>query len=105
MALDNAFCDSAIQSLVNEAGELVMRGDRVIRNGFGSGCQTERIDAIITGSPLSTEEIARTAGQTVSRVSRHCAYWADMNLFYGRTPEGKYYRLPTGAQPGKPSVG
>jgi hypothetical protein len=79
-----------------------MRGERVIENGFMPGSQAERIDSVITHVPKTLKEIAQAAGQEVPRVRSHVNYWIRHDLFYKGTPDGRYYRLKTGRQPGKP---
>ena len=78
-----------------------MRAERIMENGFMPGSQAERIDAVISHAPMTLEEIARAADQEVPRVRSHVEYWISLDLFYGRTQDGRYYRLNTGPQPGK----
>ena len=77
-----------------------MRGERVIRYGFVRGGQPERIDAVISGTPTTVEQIAQAARLPVPRVRSHLTYWINHGLFYGRSKDGRYYRLQRGPQPG-----
>ena len=77
-----------------------MRGDIVIKRGFGKGCQSEAIDSVITADPKTIETVAHESKQTKSRVRMHLKYWEEQGLFYEQNVFGQYLRRKSGAQPG-----
>jgi hypothetical protein len=79
-----------------------MIGERVIQNGFTAGSQAQHIDSVIRVTPMTADAIAQAAREPKSRVRSHCEYWVEKGLFYGRTADGRYYRLETRPQPGLP---
>jgi hypothetical protein len=79
-----------------------MTGERIIQNGFRAGSQAQHIDSVIREAPMTVAQIAQAAKEPEPRVKSHCEYWVKEQLFYGRTEEGRYYRLRTRPQPGRP---
>ena len=76
-----------------------MRGERVVRDGFKG--RPKRIDAVISRTPMTVEQIAQAARLPAHLVRSHLTYWIRHKRFYG-FEDGKYYRLQKGPQPGTP---
>ena len=76
------------------------RGERVIQKGFVADSQAWRIHNATSETPRSPEDVARLSGLTRRRVVGHYYYWIRLGQFYGRTPDGKYFRDLSKEQPG-----
>jgi hypothetical protein len=78
-----------------------MVGKVIIARGFQENRGAWRINEAVGYEPKTVEQLAKEGKVKKPRAKKHCDFWIKEGKFYGKTKDGRYYRLPFGPQPGE----